>query len=104
MSIYAQDPGDLSIDQMYGHDQADGDRGTLVAQPWPCPDCHYEDGTLDTETMDMEGACVFGCGRKIRSREGGMCSHCKDHSANEWECPRCGVTYGDWSGQWEKKA
>lgn len=101
MSYMGIDPGDLTPDEMWGRDeQADG---FLPVKVMPCPGCHaHHDGTLDTEIMDEEGACVLGCGRKIRSREDGMCSHCGDHSANEWECPRCGTTYADWSGQWEK--
>lgn len=98
MSFVERDPGDLTLDEMYGH-QADG-AATAVWKA-PCPECRNFDGSINPEIMEIEGACTFGCGRTV-DRDTRMCEKCGDHSANEWECPRCGTQYNDWSGQWEK--
>ncbi len=62
-----------------------------------CPTCHAEDGDLNTETMDREGACTFGCGHRV-DPDTKVCTACADHSANAYECETCGVRYEDWNG------
>lgn len=98
MSYFGTDPGDMTPDEMYGRDQADG----VIVNDGPCRGCHVDVGTIDTEIMDEEGACVFGCGGKVDA-DFRVCRKCQDNSANEWECPVCGTMYADWSGQWEKR-
>lgn len=97
MSGFAHvDPANVTPDELH-------DGAALIVNPDLCRECHTEDGELDTEIMGEEGACVFGCGAKVR-HDTRMCHTCRDHSANTWECPRCGTQYHDWSGQWEKSA
>jgi len=70
----------------------------------PCPTCRLPDGQFDTDYLREHGMCVTCGSAVIPWGEGGagFCSRCKDHSANEHECPDCGTRYADWAeGVWE---
>ena len=81
--------------------------GYIIAKPsrLPCRTCQHEDGSLNTEYLDENGACVFGCGAKI-DNDMKMCGTCRDHSANAVECETCGAQYEQWGNDnaWERSA
>jgi hypothetical protein len=95
MSSFTTDPGDLSPDEMYDTGKY---RGTLVKR-MPCPGCKHQDGSLNTEWMDEEGTCTFGCGHRVDA-DLKYCGHCHDHSANSVECEYCGCRYEKWDHAW----
>lgn len=90
----------------YGLDPADYRAGEL-AEPMPdlrllpCAGCRVVDGSLDTERMDQDGRCTFGCGR-IVDEDRKYCPTCRDHSANCYECDECGTRYEKWGDAWEE--
>jgi hypothetical protein len=73
-----------------------------IAQFMPCPTCREPDGSLNVEYLSENASCLFGCGRQV-DKDTGICSHCKEHSANAVECESCGVEYHKWTGgDWQK--
>ncbi len=83
------------VDHQFAGDPSEMSR----LDPHACHTCQEPDGTPNTDYLNENGQCTFGCGRVV-DRDTGVCEHCQDHSCNEVECEECGRLWQRW-GTWE---
>jgi predicted amidophosphoribosyltransferase len=66
-----------------------------------CKTCCNPDGTLNTDYLEDNASCCFGCNHKV-DKDYRVCPECKDHSHNVVECEECHAEYDDvLDGLWE---
>lgn len=63
--------------------------------------CTDSRGHPDTDLMDEEGTCVFGCGTAVDT-DMWMCPRCHEHSGNRFECEDCGAAWENWGQGWRR--